>query len=325
MKHVKLITLLLAAGLTACSSDDGTETPPAPRRITVEVTENPFIDSETGSRISLSPLRRADATTTSSLNDFSMSYFYKDNLYKYDFTKTSGKWEPTTYSWPAENDELVDFYAYTGDKGHMDEPANGNFQYNSGNPYITFDVDQNASTQHDLLVAHTKTSYKADGGKVCFTFDHACAAVQFRIGQSQALSKEGVAFTKIALVGVYNKGDYYYYHVDDEFKPTWDNLSGAENSIYTLESGSSISIPVSQTKHQGARPLTCGYLFMIPQSLYTAKLLIEYSYNSNNYYYPIPMAQTSDDKWEAGVEYTINVRLGSELLTDGTEKTTSTQ
>lgn len=322
MKHVQLITLLLAAALTACSSDDGTETPPASHLMTVEVTENPFIDSETGSRISLSPLRKADATTTSSLDEFSMNYM---DLYKYDFTKANGKWGPTTYSWPVENESAaIDFYAYTGNIGYIAEKNKWIFHYESTNPYISFSVDQNASTQHDLLVAHTKTSYKADGGKVCFTFDHACAAVQFRIGQSHALYNN-VTFTKIALVGVYNQGDCFYKYVDDEFKPTWDNLSGAENSIYTLESGSSISIPVSQTKHQGARPLTCGYLFMIPQSLYTAKLLIEYSYKSNNYYYDIPMAQTSDDKLEAGVEYTINVRLGSELLTDGTEKTTSTQ
>ncbi len=267
MKHVKLITLLLAAGLTACSSDDGTETPPAPRRMTVEVTENPFIDSETGSRISLSPLRRAAQTTTETLKAFRMNY---TTDFQYDFTKNpnTGNWEPPTtdpnsveYSWPSNvlDDTSIDFYAHTQNDGVT-------FKYTNGEPYITFNVDEDASEQHDLLVAHTKTSYTDAKGKVCFTFDHACAAVLFNFGQSRALYDENVTFTKIALVGVYNQGDCFYKYVDNELKPTWNNLSGADKSIYTLKETTDIVIPYSTKEHVGACPLKgCGYLFMIPK------------------------------------------------------------
>jgi len=296
MKHVQLITLLLAAGLAACSSDDGTETPPAPRSMTVEVTENPFIDSETGSRISLSPLRKAAATTTSTLGSFSMSY---TGLYKYDFTKANGKWGPTTYSWPVENESAaIDFYAYTNNTGVT-------FDYNNDNPYITFTVDELAPNQHDLLVAHTQTSFTTSKGKVSLEFDHACAAVQFYIGQSNALSQKGLVYSSIALSGVYDTGEYHY-NVNET--PDWKELSG--NATYTLESSSNILIPITPTTNEGADKLSCDHLFMIPQNHSNAKIIIKFS-RPNSTDTETAEISLGDINWQAGYEYTVKVRLGT--------------
>ena len=303
MKHVQLITLLLAAALTACSSDDGTETPPASHLMTVEVSEKPFIDSETGSRISLSPLRKAAATTTSTLDNFSMNYM---DSYKYDFTKANGKWGPTTYSWPNVNDDTpIDFYAYTGNIGYLTEQDKWIFHYESANPYISFSVDENASTQHDLLVAHKQTSFKVSNGKVSLEFDHACAAVQFYIGQSNALSQKGLVYSSIALSGVYDTGEYHY-NVNET--PEWKELSG--NATYTLESSSNILIPITPTTNEGADKLSCDHLFMIPQNHSNAKIIIKFS-RPNSTDTETAEISLGDINWQAGYEYTVKVRLGT--------------
>lgn len=325
MKHVKLITLLLAAGLTACSSDDGTETPPAPRRMTVEVTENPFIDSETGSRISLSPLRRAPEKTLSHLSKFWMSYLNNGGVDECVFEQKGNVWEGTQ-TWPSGSDS-IDFYAYTGGGNPEGPNTVAVFEYNGGNPYITFDVEQFADKQHDLLVAYTRTSYTDENSKVSLTFAHACAAVQFKIGQSQALSEKGVTFTKIALVGVYNRGDFYYNINKGEVTPTWTNLlfyPEGETPIYTLNDVAPINIPQTPTSNEGALLFPSNnsddYLFMIPQSHGNAKIRIDYTLNEGS-------SSTSHRKeigldninwqainWQAGYVYTINIRLGTKTL-----------
>ena len=312
MKHVKLITLLLEAGLAACSSDDGTETPPAPRSMTVEVTENPFIDSETGSRISLSPLRKADATTTSSLNDFSMSYFYKDNLYKYDFTKTNGTWGPTSYIWPGvegvDDDTSIDFYAYTGNIGYIAEQNKWIFHYESTNPYISFSVDENAFNQHDLLVAQKQTSFKVSKGKVSLEFDHACAAVQFNVQITNTLTGVGylngqsLTVNKIRLMNVIKEGDYYY-----ETNSWTPSSKTTDYTDYTLTKG---PLTVTTTPMR----LPCDYLFLIPQARPadgTTGTYLEVTYTtSSEKTANIPLSID----WKAGFLYTINIKLGTTYI-----------
>lgn len=301
MKHVKLITLLLAAGLTACSSDDGTETPPAPRRITVEVTENPFIDSETGSRISLSPLRRIAAyTTTESLKAFKMSY---DGGEPITFDKNNS---PNTWyaQWPQslEDEDKVDFYAYTG--GYLD--------YNSGNPRLTFTLAEDAFNQHDLLVAeHKQIAYSDDGGHVSLTFDHACAAVFFNVQITNTLRtelKQDLSVHSIILRNVVKQGDYDYKKKSWAPNPTL-------TTYYTLTTTTSVTNV--GTKSQS---LPCGYMFLIPQEglyLEVNYTLPKYGYRQINIHLPNDLAP--------GVLDVFNIRLGLELLTEGTEITTSTQ
>ena len=311
MKYIKLMALLLAVGLTACSSDDEVERGLLPeessnlkqrplfsddsqaqRLIIVEVEETPMTDTSAPEEEKMET--RATATTTSTLAAFSMNYQQGN---KYNFKKTGTVWG--SFYWPGsvENDERIDFYAYT----------DGTFNYNDGNPYLNFTVDELAPKQYDLLVAeHKQISYnevKDSEGKahVSLSFNHACAAIQFKIGQSQTLANKSVTFKSITLVDVNNSGKYYYNQT-----PAWQEQSG--NAYYTLEDASSISIPVSTKTHDNARLLNCGCLFMIPQAHSNA--IIRIGYNTN---------KTADISlgpinWEAGKLYTISIRLGTKTI-----------
>ena len=91
-----------------------------------------------------------------------------------------------------------------------------------------------------LGVEIQQIAYSDAGGRVSLSFNHACAAIQFKIGQSKTLAYKSVTY-------------------------------------YTLEDATSIEVPVSTTTHDGARSLDCGCLFMIPQAHSNAKIRIKYN------------------------------------------------
>jgi hypothetical protein len=186
------------------------------------------------------------------------------------------------------------------------------YAYNDGtyneaeSPYVHFTVDGTPTNQKDLLVAKTTTSYDACSGKVPLSFNHACAAVLFNIGQSNTLKGKNITFTNIALVGVYNSGDYHF-----NTTPAWTDLAGSAS--FTLESASNIEIPVSSTLGEGARALNCGHLFMIPQTLgENAKLVITYTFSGQKQ--TTAEIQLNGKTWEAGKKYKYNIRLGTHLI-----------
>lgn len=296
MKHLSWTLLLIAATLAACSSDDDTEpqnpatTPavaqPELRPMYVDVTENALTDEAEARQETTT---RAAITTTSTLSAFSMNYM--DN--EYDFSKTNDVW--STNTWPGVDNAIpIDFYAYTG----------GTFDYNGGNPYLRFTGEELANAQHDLLVAtHKNISYNDAEGHVSLHFQHACAAVNFRIGQSQALSNTTPTFKSIQIVGVCNQGTYYY------DTPAWSNVSG--NATYTLKSSDNIEIPVTDKTNNNAYVLDCGYLFMIPQAHGNAVIHIGYTVGTSEVKYAdIPLTVN----WEAGYKYTVDIRLGTNTI-----------
>ena len=300
MKHLSWTLLLIAATLAACSSDDDTEpqnpatTPavaqPELRPMYVDVTENALTD-EAEAR-GEGTTRTAAETTTSTLSAFSMNYMDS----KYDFTKTSDEW--STNNWPesVEKWDKIDFYAYTG----------GKFYYNGGNPYLSYTGEELANAQHDLLVAtHKNISYNDANGHVSLHFQHVCAAVNFRIGQSKTLSERGTVYKSIQIVWVYNKGDYYY-----NATPAWKNVTGDVDTYYTLVSSDNIEIPVTDTANNNARVLPCDYLFMIPQAHNNAVIRIGYTIGGELKSVDIPLTVN----WEAGYKYTVDIRLGTNTI-----------
>ena len=144
-------------------------------------------------------------------------------------------------------------------------------------------------------------AYSDAGGRVSLSFNHACAAIQFKIGQSQTLANKSVTFKSITLVDVNNSGKYYYNQT-----PAWQEQSG--NAYYTLEDASSIPIPVSTKTNEGARSLSCGCLFMIPQAHSNAKIRIKYNTDKT------AEILLGDINWEAGKLYTISIRLGTKTI-----------
>lgn len=302
MKHLSWTLLLIAATLAACSSDDDTEpqnpatTPavaqPELRPMYVDVTENALTDEAEARQETTT---RAAITTTSTLSAFNMDCRYGEEYYAYIFQKDPD-WNAPDWPGGVGNSEPIDFYAYTCDTKY--------FNYNNGNPYLSFTSEEFANEQHDLLVAtHKNISYNDANGHVSLHFQHVCAAVNFRIGQSSSLAGNHVTFTKIALDAVCNYGSYHY------STQAWQDVNG--NATYTLESSTGIYIPVSTKEtNEGARPLDCGYLFLIPQEK-RVNIKVDYTLNEVSTTATIPV----DVKWEAGKKYTVDIRLGTSILT----------
>lgn len=274
--------------LAACGDNDDAvpipiEPTPSPRLLTVEVSENPMLDNEASARVMN---RTAAATTTATLSSFTMNY--TDAWYN-NFTKTGGTWSTADWPYGVNENTKIDFYAYNA----------GSFQWNSGTPYVSFTMDEDAFSQKDLLVAtHKQISYNDTKGVVSLTFDHACAAVQFQICQTKKVTDEGKNFiiNSIVLKNVRKNGDYYY----DSGWTLGSNLTDLTltNSTITLTTAYQL--------------LPCQWLFLIPQSQDGIQLEIKYTVNEGAE--KTKILNVGTDSWEQGKQYTVNIRVGSSFL-----------
>ena len=274
--------------LAACGDNDDAvpipiEPTPSPRLLTVEVSENPMQNNEASARVMN---RTAAATTTASLSSFTMNY--TDAWYN-TFNKESSGW--STVTWPDDvgNDTPIDFYAHDG----------GAFQWNDGNPYLNFTMNNDAFNQKDLLVAtHKQISYNDTKGVVSLTFDHACAAVQFQICQTKKVTDEGKNFiiNSVVLKNVCKNGDYFY------------------NSGWTLGSNlTDLTLTNSTiTLTTAYQLLPCQWLFLIPQSQDGIQLEIKYTVDEGAE--KTKILNVGTDSWEQGKQYTVNIRVGSSFL-----------
>ena len=267
---------MMAACLVACSSDDEPIVTPELRPLTVEITENDIVSTSTPQQ---APTRADAATTTETLNSFSMNY--QDS--QYSFNKTNGEWSTATWPSGVGNDVKIDFYAYNG----------GNLILNSSDPYVSFDMDDNAFSQKDLLVAKNTVAYSDNKGKVALTFDHACAAVRFYIRKSV---DQPVTINNVELCGVFYKGEYHYANSE------WQLLSDKKN--YTLTNTSSIELTAEK------QLLPCGYMFIIPQSKEGLTLKVSYTVGGTQKVHTFNLS----GPWAAGHSYTININMGTKVI-----------
>ena len=283
MKSKNQMMLLLATAtlFAACGGSDDEAVIPAPqpqqpRMLTVEVGERPM-QTESGAK---APRRAGDATTTETLNTFTMCVDKKD--WYATLTKTDGKW---TTSWPGGNDSKKwNFYAYN--VGSENE-----FVWNGGDPYVSFTMDEKANFQKDFLVAKTaeEKSYNETNGKISLTFDHACAAVQFYVYKEESAT---YVVKDIQLQNVYKQGDYHFNN------NTWSDLSTPAN--FTLTTG---EITPSDTKTL----LPKEWLYVIPQSKEGMKLQIKYTKDGGT---ETTKLIDLSGSWAAGNQYTVNIKIG---------------
>lgn len=258
------LPLLAASLLVASCSSDNSNSPnqqpdpeqPASRPIYVEVSENQIVNTAEARQMT-----RAAISELSTLKKFKMTANTGD---VFRVKKETGNWV-VNGEWPQVADNSsVTFYAYNGDFSDdfgRDNNIGVDFYYNSGNPYISFKVEEGVKDQQDLLVAQTATTFDANNGMVILTLDHACAALDFTIALSKNAAAKGttVVMKSATLYNVKNKGNYYYNA--NEGKGAWSELKAEGTVSYTLESTSGTSL--STTPHR----LACNYIFMIPQTL----------------------------------------------------------
>lgn len=242
-KNIYLLGLLL---LAACANDDE----PTGQQVqntyplTIEVTETPLTpEGDDGSHT------RTAITTTSSLDEFYMSYVYGTTPSSGSRTATKdgdGKWK-CDEGWP-DGSATFNWYAYT----------DGTFNLNGGNPYINFIVEESATNQKDLLVATTSGTYSGTGGKLTFNFNHACAALRFWIKKSTNMSGYKLEIKEVVLCNVIKQAKYYY-------ALGWDEWY-SDRSVYTLYSSTS-NYTLDSSDYIAMDGGTPSYLFLIPQTL----------------------------------------------------------
>ena len=317
-------TLIMAAGLlTACGEDDeripaepqtqsaadGGQAPAdLTRHISVEVSERPMAEEGTAEGRSLTT--RAAITTTETLRNFTVKGVYDGSKltpeYHVEKSEGTGQWTVDPNTWPlpdaSDANTKVQFYAYT----------NGTFYSINGTPFIDFTVAENASTQYDLLVATNSVAYNDHKGTVPLIFDHACTALAFNISMSNTLSGnldgKTLTVTSIVLKNVRNKGKYYFGTTFD--KSTW-SVDVSSSANYTLYSSSGMVITTTP------QAVSSDYLFMIPQE--------RAADGENGTYLKISYTVSGQEgstaiipltvNWEKSTQYTINIKLGTKLIT----------
>ena len=299
-----LVSLPLLFSSCSSSSDDEENetgnvsvTSPEKRLLKVEVIEDSF--TRAGTRAGEDGTRApGDIIYTETLSSFTMSYQGE----KYSFTKTGTGWTPEAYTWPTSvsNDEKIDFYAYNCPDSW--------YQYNNGNPYISFSTEEAASYQNDFLVAvHRGISYNDRNGVVTQHFHHVGTAVMFNIHKTNAVADKTIVVKKIVLKNVYNQGDYY---INSE---EWTNLAykgnNVDDAIFTLYSIQSGADALTLTTDYQTLP--CNWLFLIPQSKTGKTLYFEYTVDGVDKTKEISIG---DEEWELGYAYTININVGTSFL-----------
>ena len=269
-----------------------------PRLITVEVSEQPFDDTQGKARQT-----RADATTTETLSSFSMHGVYESQSTDYTVSKSGDTWTVDPNSWPGgtDNNGETPFYAHT----------HGTFNLNSGTPYVRFMIQENASDQYDLLVAQNSATYNNSKGtgNVSLRFKHACAAVAFNVQITNTLSGKltngTLTVNSIVLRNVYNDGKYYFGSGWQDVN--YEKVNGQEKKAnYTL-SNSNITVGT------GLQALSSNDIFIIPQERIangTNDMYLEIKYSGKTEPAIIPL----DVDWQAGYKYTIDIKLGTSLI-----------
>ena len=304
-----LVSLPLLFSSCSSSSDDEENetgnvsvTSPEKRLLKVEVIEDPF--TRAGTRAGEDGTRApGDIIYTETLSSFTMRYHQGD---KYSFTKTGTGWSPEkVYSWPGVgNDEKIDFYAYNCPDDW--------YQYNNGNPYISFSTEEAASYQNDFLVAvHRGISYNDRNGVVTQHFHHVGTAVMFNIHKTNAVADKTIVVKKIVLKNVFNKGDYYINSEEwTKLQYKGNNPSDPSDAIFTLYSIQSGADGLTLTTDYQTLP--CNWLFLIPQSKRGKTLYFEYTVDGGDVKFK--EISIGDEEWELGYAYTININVGTSFL-----------
>ena len=291
MKHNSFILAVLAAAcLAACSNDSEDETSPtAPvtpveRKLVVRAAAAPW-----ASQGGLVRATRAGVITTQSLTSFTMHY--QQDTYSVSRSDGNSEWSTAPQTWPSavDNDTPVSFYAHTA----------GTYYYKGGYAYVSFTAEELASNTHDLLVARKEdVTYSATKGVVWFTFDHACAAVDFNIKITEALRQQrsgNLTVNKVELRHIAKQDDYH-------FAGGWQSV-GTAYTDYTLNTADMEVTTALQA-------LPCSTMFFIPQAFSDDETKLVVTYDTNK----TAEISLKGIEWKAGYQYPVDIVLGTKLI-----------
>ena len=259
MRQIKVFVLVWAAiGLAACSSDGVVEDPEVenhkqPLPLTIIVNETPLQNTDAPASVSAT---RAPVTTTSKLTTFTLDYQYMRGAelqrdYYIANKDGNGKWVTDGF-WPTEtsDDTEVGWYAHTPE-------VYGNRVYGEETPYVSFTVEEYAAKQSDLLLATAIGSSASTGGRLTFTFDHACTALRFYVKKSTNLNDYTLTLNEIKLCNVVSQGKCYFKDISWTLYDTRTLYTLYDGDAKELDSGNYILLNANED----------DFLFMIPQEL----------------------------------------------------------
>ena len=118
--------------------------------------------------------------------------------------------------------------------------------------------------------------------------------MKFFICKTKTVEANSITVNSVVLRNVKKQGDYYY-------DSGWQ--SGTTTTNFTLTSG---DIALTTDYQQ----LPCKYLFVIPQSKQGMELVLTYTVGTTQKTKKLDL----DGQWDADIEYTINIRVGSSFL-----------
>lgn len=256
--------------LTACSSDEGGADNTGIKQtatgatIDIEVSEAPLNDPA-------GVATRAAITYKNTLTQFYIRYLTTEpkTYTEANASRTDAehKWQ-TDAQWPSgvEPDTPCFFYAYANvdydGQDYSDFTYDKDDNYSPSGQSLDFSIDELTNGQMDLLVATQTMSQNENLTKpVHFQFKHACAALQFSICKTEALSDFEVKVEKVVLHNIMKHGNYNF----SEDRWSQSNVSGDTYANYTL---ASYATPVTVTTEN--RLLAAGqddYMFVIPQTV----------------------------------------------------------
>lgn len=322
MKHTTFFYLVATAfvlvGATACSSgDDGDEqanptpTNPTERKLVIGASANPWLDENGNARET-----RGAVITTETLEKFTM--LWVDNEYAVE--KKNGSWIPTPKNnqggaWPAvSNDTPISFYAHNAPTDLQDNTTHP-YYFSGDDHYISFSIEEASANQSDLLLSRvTNVTYSGTGGVIWFTFDHACAAVEFNIQITKKLKTEknieSLTVNSVALKNIANTGDCYYSTGSgNQWKNVGDLSDPGDQQGYTNYTLTTGALTVTTTPQS----LPCNTMFVIPQTL-REDAGVKINYTLSGSAEKDTIISLAGTEWEAGHLYPINIVLGTTLI-----------
>ena len=196
----------------------------------------------------------------------------------------------TTEQWPYASAWKLNFYGYA--PHHCPGVSVKN---NDGfwAPKITYTVPDDVTKQTDLLTTSRATERIQSQGKVPLKFEHTLSAIRFETGDMQASR-----ITKIALKGVYGKGEFNIGEFD------WENQTNSRDFTQILD------VTTSSTSGEAINPPS-GTFMMIPQTLPTgAKIEVTLTDLKTGYGTTLT-ADIGGTKWSRGYTYTYKINTSS--------------